>query len=214
MFCPNCGTKVADDAVFCMNCGTKLQVAAPAQPEPTTYQEPITYTPPVVDDEPATVYAKAEVEKAEPILEETIAAEPVVEAPKAAPVYEAPVFEAPVYEAPAYEAPVVEEAERAEDVVIPADYKAPNIILLIVSVLSCCGCVSVASIITSVVGLIAACGVKKAAEAGDMAKAQSKSKLAKTMWILSAVIVGLSIVLTLVFALTGVFGGVMAELGL
>ena len=40
MFCPNCGTKLPDEAAFCANCGEKLQ-AAPVQKEPVM-DEPVT----------------------------------------------------------------------------------------------------------------------------------------------------------------------------
>ena len=45
MFCPNCGSKTADDAVFCGNCGAKIvkeQPKAEVPPEP-----PVRETPPV-----------------------------------------------------------------------------------------------------------------------------------------------------------------------
>ena len=50
MFCPNCGTQVADGAKFCPSCGTKLA----AQEAPA-----------------------AETVKAEPVKTETVKAEPV-----------------------------------------------------------------------------------------------------------------------------------------
>ena len=140
-------------------------------------------------------------------------------APASDPVYEAPVteepvtaqpYEEPVTEQPAYEAPV--SAQPAGDVTAPADYMTVNIILLIVSVLSCCGCVSIASIVTSIIGIVSGNACKKAIAEGDWATAEAKSKTAKTMWIVSAVIVGVSIIAGLILVLTGAIAGVASEM--
>ncbi len=43
MFCPNCGSQLADTAVFCTACGANLRAGAPAQPAvppPAAYQAP------------------------------------------------------------------------------------------------------------------------------------------------------------------------------
>ena len=85
----------------------------------------------------------------------------------------------------------------------PADYMTINIILCVASVLTCCGCVSVASLITSIIGIVAGSACKKAVAAGDWATAEAKSKTAKTMWIVSAVLVGLSIIAAIILFATG-----------
>ena len=78
-----------------------------------------------------------------------------------------------------------------------------NIILCVASVLTCCGCVSIASLITSIIGIVAGSACKKAIAAGDWATAEAKSKTAKTMWIISAVIVGVSIIAAIILFATG-----------
>ena len=84
MFCPNCGSKMADGALFCGNCGNKL--AAPEMP---------------VQETPAPVY---EAPVQEPVYEAPVQ-QPVYEAPVQQPVYEAPVQQ-PVYQQPVYQPPV------------------------------------------------------------------------------------------------------------
>ena len=96
------------------------------------------------------------------------------------------------------ESPVQSAPEQA-----PADYVTINIILCVASVLTCCGCISIASLVTSIIGIVAGSARKKAIAAGDWATAEAKSKTAKTMWIVSAVIVGVSILSAIVLFLTG-----------
>lgn len=206
MFCPNCGTKLPDGAVFCSNCGTKVQVA-PAAPVVEPVVEPVT--------EPVTAQPVAE-----PVAE-PVTAQPVAE-PEQPAFEEAPVFEEiPQFQqAPEFQqAPVFEEAPaepaapaQAAPEQAPADYMTINIILCVASVLTCCGCVSVASIVTSIIGIVAGSACKKAVEAGDWATAEAKSKTAKTMWIVSAVIVGVSILAAIVLMLTGVVAGMIENL--
>lgn len=182
MFCPNCGTKLPDGAAFCSNCGNKIQ-AAPV--------EPVTEIP---TQQPA-----------EPVYEQPAPEQPAPEQP-AEPVYERPVYEQPVYEQPAepvYEQPVPEQPAQVVPDQAPADYMTINIILCVASVLTCCGCVSVASLITSIIGIVAGSACKKAVAAGDWATAEAKSKTAKTMWIVSAVLVGLSIIAAIILFATG-----------
>lgn len=180
MFCPNCGTKLPDGAAFCSNCGNKIQ-AAPV--------EPVTEIP---TQQPA-----------EPVYEQ-----PAPEQP-AEPVYEEPAPEQPAPENFTYEytepdgQPTPEPAAQVVPDQAPADYMTINIILCVASVLTCCGCVSIASIITSIIGIVAGSACKKAIAAGDWATAEAKSKTAKTMWIISAVIVGVSIIAAIILFATG-----------
>ena len=129
--------------------------------------------------------------------------EPVTEIPTqqpAEPVYEEPAPEQPAPENFTYEytepdgQPTPEPAAQVVPDQAPADYMTINIILCVASVLTCCGCVSIASLITSIIGIVAGSACKKAIAAGDWATAEAKSKTAKTMWIISAVIVGVSII--------------------
>lgn len=201
MFCPNCGTQLPAEAAFCANCGTKLQAAAekPAQPAPVM-DEPTTARPvqqpvpapekPVIVREPATARPAA---PAAPIAQEPVSARPVQQPAPAAP-------KAPVQKPAAPKAPVnAADGEAAA----PADYTVVNVILLVVSLLSCCSCVSIVSIVTSIIGIVSGSACKKAIAAGDLDLAAKKGKTAKTMWIISAVLLGLAIILGLVFVLIG-----------
>lgn len=204
MFCPNCGTKLPDEAMFCANCGTKLQVA-PARPQPAApvskepvvqapiYEEPVTARP--VAQEPVSVRPAPQ-----PVTERPVVTrEPISARPAPQPVTERPV---PVREPvsarpapapkPAPKAPVAP-IEVEDEVVAPADYTTVNVILMIVSILSCCSCVSIISFITSLIGVIFGSGCKKAIAAGDLATAQKKGKTAKVMWVISAVLLALAI---------------------
>lgn len=206
MFCPNCGAKLADAAVFCSECGTRLTPAAPVQPKPAA----------PIPQEPVTAAPAARIPEA-PVPEEPATARPVqrpVE-PEAPVVHRAPVQQpaaptapkAPVQQpaAPAAPKAPVQQPQKEPDM-LPADYTVVNIIMLVVSLLSCCGCVSIASVITSIIGLVSASGCKKAIAAKDYALAEKKSKTAKTMWVISAVIVGISIVLGIVILLLSMLG--------
>ena len=190
MFCPNCGTKLPDEAMFCANCGTKLQ-AAPVYEEPTVtapvFDEPATARPVATAPE-APVHEPVSARPApQPVTERpVIVREPVSARPAPQPVTERP---SPAPKAPA--APV--EAELDGDVVAPADYTTVNVILMIVSILSCCSCVSIISFITSLIGVISGSGCKKAIAAGDLAAAEKKGKTAKIMWVISAVLLALAI---------------------
>lgn len=170
MFCPNCGTQIAENAQFCPNCGIKMQAA----------------------EEPATA-------RVEPVIEKPFVEEPATYAPNHVENNENTAKE-PVAPADA-----------------PADYTAANVITLIVSLLTCCGCIPVVSLITSIVGLTSASACKKALAAGDLTLAKAKGKTAKTMWVISAVMLGISIlfgllVLILSIASPSIAEGIMSKL--
>lgn len=193
MFCPNCGTKLPDEAVFCANCGAKLQ-AAPAAP---VYEEPATARPVAVEPEA-------------PVVERPVAAEPVSERPVVMrePVSARPAPQ-PVTERPAPKAPAAP-VKIDDEVVAPANYTTVNIILMVVSILSCCSCPSVIAFVTSLIGVISGSGCKKAIAAGDLAAAQKKGKTAKIMWIISVVLLALSILfgaIVLILSFTGNISG-------
>lgn len=202
MFCPNCGAKLADAAVFCSECGTRLMSAAPVPPKPEAPipQEPVTAAPAAkipeapAHEEPAT---------ARPVQRPAEHDAPVVHR---APVQQPVAPKAPVQQPVAPKVPVQQPKPQKEPDLLPADYTVVNVIMLVVSLLSCCGCVSIASVITSIIGLVSASGCKKAIAAGDYALAEKKSKTAKTMWVISAVIVGISIVLGIVILLLSMLG--------
>ena len=92
----------------------------------------------------------------------------------------------------------------------PADYMVVNIILCVASVLTCCGCLPIASLVTSIIGIVAGSACKKAIEAGDWATAAARSKTARAMWITSAVIIGVSIVAAIAFLIFGIATGMSA----
>ncbi len=67
MFCPNCGTRLSDDAAFCSECGQSIAQATPAAaaPQPPVVEQPVVEQPvveqPVVEqpvvEQPAVTYA-------------------------------------------------------------------------------------------------------------------------------------------------------------
>ncbi len=63
MFCPKCGTQLADDALFCGSCGTKVaapaQPAEPVQPAQPVYQAPAQPAQPVYQAPAQPAYAPA-----------------------------------------------------------------------------------------------------------------------------------------------------------
>lgn len=222
MFCPFCGEKIPEASVFCPNCGMKMPAAKPAaapQPAPALQPAPAPRTP---DEDAPVITRKPRVEPA-PVQDEPVTVHTQRPAAPAAPVapVEAPVVHtqrpaAPVQQpkpvhtqrpaAPA--APVIpmEPPAQESEELAPADYTVVNVILLIVSLLSCCTCVSIPAIITSIIGIVSGSGCKKAIAAGDMTMAAKKSKTAKIMWIISAVILAISIILGAVVLLLSMGG--------
>ena len=135
----------------------------------------------------------------------------------AGPVAEEPVTAAPRFEEPATYDPTLNEpnADTAKPAIdekdMPADYTVVNVIMLIVSILSCCSCTSIISLITSIVGLTSASACKKALANGDLALAKAKGKTAKTMWVVSAVLLGISILLGLLVLILSIASPSLAE---
>ena len=68
----------------------------------------------------------------------------------------------------------------------------------------------IASLVTSIIGIVAGSACKKAIEAGDWATAAAKSKTGKAMWITSAIILGVSIVASIVLLVLGIATGMNA----
>lgn len=179
--------------MFCPNCGTKLPDGAAfcsncgskIQAAPV---EPVTEIP---TQQPA----------------EPVSGQPAPEQP-AEPVPESYTYE---YTEPAGQPAPEQPAAQVVPDQAPADYMTINIILCVASVLTCCGCVSIASLITSIIGIVAGSACKKAVAAGDWATAEAKSKTAKTMWIVSAVIVGVSIIAAIILFATGAIAGLASD---
>lgn len=111
------------------------------------------------------------------------------------------------------EAPVQQQPYYAQQPAgdAPKDYMTVNIILTVVSVLTCCNCLSWVSLITSIIGIVASSNTKSANLAGDYNLAAEKSKTAKAMWIASAIILGVSILFS-ILAFAGFSGDLSSYL--
>ena len=94
----------------------------------------------------------------------------------------------------------------------PPDYLTINIVLTVVSVFVCCfSCLSIAALVTGIIGIVMSTQVRSAIQAHNYALAEQKSKAAKNMWIATAVILGVSVLLGLLLAVTGFMTGFMEE---
>lgn len=83
MFCPNCGTKLADDAMFCANCGTPTGVSKQPIPQQPVQQQPIPQQP----------------VQPQPMPQQPVQQQPIPQQPTyAQPVYQQPTYAQPVYQ--------------------------------------------------------------------------------------------------------------------
>lgn len=90
----------------------------------------------------------------------------------------------------------------------PPDYLTINIVLTAISVFVCCfSCLSLAGIVTGAIGIVFSTQVRKAVQAQDWALAEQKSKTAKTMWIVTAVLLGISVLFGIIGMATGMLAG-------
>lgn len=140
IFCPNCGSEMADDAKFCTNCGTAN--IAPSEPAPA------------VEAEPAAESASA----VEPSYEEPTVAAYFEEAPASEPVVES----APQYN---YQQNVYEQPQESKALSIVA-----LICGILAIPMCCCGwlgiIVAIAAIVCGIISLINKKGGKGMAVAG------------------------------------------------
>lgn len=84
--------------------------------------------------------------------------------------------------------------------------------LTVVSVFVCCfSCLSIAALVTGIIGIVMSTQVRSAIQAHNYALAEQKSKAAKNMWIATAVILGVSVLLGLLLTVTGFMTGFMEE---
>lgn len=163
--------------------------AAPAAPvAPVAPAAPVE-APVVHTQRPAAPAPEAPVQP-KPVHTQRPVAAPAAPAAPVAPAQPKPVHT----QRPAAPVKPVEPIAEDGEALAPADYTTVNIILLVVSLLSCCTCISIPAIITSIIGVVSGSACKKAIAAGNMELAAKKSKTAKTLWIVSAVILALAII--------------------
>ena len=157
MFCPNCGSKLEDNAAFCPSCGAPVKAASAN----------------AATDNAAPNNAAADSSAQNTWQEAPIAPPP---APNSDPWQQQNAGEATVTNG-----------------TNPPDYLTINIVLTVVSVFVCCfSCLSIAALVTGIIGIV-------------------MSTAAKNMWIATAVILGVSVLLGLLLAVTGFMTGFMEE---
>ncbi|MBR1764541.1 MAG: zinc-ribbon domain-containing protein [Ruminococcus sp.] len=101
MFCPNCGTEMAEGSRFCRSCGAPLDEPAQPQPEQVTDARFEYYPEQEAQAETRTMYAGPQ-ETAAPEQPQTEYAQPVISQP----AYEQPAYTQPqTYAQPTYEQP-------------------------------------------------------------------------------------------------------------
>lgn len=83
------------------------------------------------------------------------------------------------------------------------DYLALNIILTILSVIGCCFSISCLGIPLGIAGIIYSSNARKAYAAGDLYAGNTAAKTAKTLFIIGAVILALSIAFGVLAAIFG-----------
>ena len=187
MFCNHCGSEIPDDALFCTNCGARLEKEEKKPEEP------------VID----TTQEEA------PAVEEASACEAPDPSGNASGSYEPPKNYTSSFVPP--QQPQPQNPIPTGDA--PKDYLVVNIILTAVSLLSCCSCCSMISLITGIIGIVFSAQTRNAVTAGDLKTAQEKSKVAKIMWIISVVLLGVSLLVAIIGVASGAYASVMTDLG-
>jgi len=83
----------------------------------------------------------------------------------------------------------------------PNDYKTWSIVNLVISVLFCCSCSGIVSLVLSVIALMKSNEVSKLLLMGNegFARAQEASSLAKTLNIIASVLLGIGIITSIVY---------------
>lgn len=176
MFCPNCGSKLEDNAAFCPSCGAPVKAASAN----------------AATDNAAPNNAAADSSAQNTWQEAPIAPPP---APNSDPWQQQNAGEATVTNG-----------------TNPPDYLTINIVLTVVSVFVCCfSCLSIAALVTGIIGIVMSTQVRSAIQAHNYALAEQNSKAAKNMWIATAVILGVSVLLGLLLTVTGFMTGFMEE---
>ena len=176
MFCPNCGSKLEDNAAFCPSCGAPVKAASAN----------------AATDNAAPNNAAADSSAQNTWQEAPIAPPP---APNSDPWLQQSAGEAYV--------------TNGRN---PPEYLSIHIELTVVSVFVCCfSCLSIAALVTGIIGIVMSTQVRSAIQAHNYALAEQKSKAAKNMWIATAVILGVSVLLGLLLTVTGFMTGFMEE---
>ena len=85
----------------------------------------------------------------------------------------------------------------------PNDYKIWSIINLVVSILFCCSCTGIISLVLSIIALTKSNDVSKYLLAGEsgILQAREASKLAKTLNLISSILLALGFISSLVYIL-------------
>ena len=92
----------------------------------------------------------------------------------------------------------------------PNDYKTWSIINLVVSILFCCSCTGLISLVLSIIALVKSNDVSKYMMAGEtgLMQAQEASKTAKTLNLISSILLGIgfafSIIYIVIYGLAGI----------
>ncbi|MGN1249480.1 MAG: zinc-ribbon domain-containing protein [Candidatus Spyradocola sp.] len=177
MFCTNCGSKIDDNAPFCSFCGAKLGASGDSG-----YESDIES---IVDSagEPAVKSRITRPEPEQPASSAPYYSEP--SAPQSAPGYTPP---------PAQPAPAK----------TPSDFLAIHIVLCVASTVLWWMCLPIASLVTSIIGIVTACSCRNAIKAGDWATAKAKSRTSRNLWIASAIVLGLLLLYVVVVFILGV----------
>lgn len=83
----------------------------------------------------------------------------------------------------------------------PKDYKIWSIVNLVVSILFCCSCTGIISLVLSIIALVKSNDVSSMLLNGEaqIAQAQEASKLAKTLNIISSILLAIGFISNLVY---------------
>ena len=92
----------------------------------------------------------------------------------------------------------------------PNDYKVWSIVNLVVSILFCCQCLSIASLVLSIIALMKSNDVNKYNMMGESSAilAQDASKTAKTLNIISSILLAVNFAIDIVYMLIWGIAGI------
>ena len=92
----------------------------------------------------------------------------------------------------------------------PKDYKVRSIVNLVISILFCCQCLSIASLVLSIIALMKSNDVNKYNMMGESSAilAQDASKTAKTLNIISSILLAVNFAIDIVYMLIWGIAGI------